>query len=285
MLTLCLLATHPAIHLRAVTITPGTAAQVGVVREVLRRLDLTIPLGVRNPGSPADAVSPFHFDWLGALPAAEPDGIAHDILAETLAAYPDANLLTGAPLQNLRLLLRHHPHAVVTRWVAQGGFAGDNLVESPHRLPKFEGRMTCESYNFGHDPKGALAALGSSRILERRLVGKNVTHSLVWDVGLQHTLSRQPSQSPGLDLAVEAMAAYLRAYPAGKLLHDPLAAAALIDPEAFTWVEAEIIHSEGKWGSTRVAGTGTFVAVAVNSRRALDVLFTQAVPVIPENLT
>ena len=38
-LTLCLLATHPGIRLIAVTVNPGTAQQLGVVREVLGRLE------------------------------------------------------------------------------------------------------------------------------------------------------------------------------------------------------------------------------------------------------
>jgi len=277
-LTLCLLATHPAIDLRAVTITPGTDAQVSVVKEILRRLELKLPLGVRNPGSTADAVSPFHFNWLGDLPGAKTDGIAHDIIAQTLKVYPDTSLLTGAPLQNLRIFLRCHPNALLTRLVAQGGFAGDNLVEPKHRLPKFEGRITCESYNFGHDPKGALAAVRSSRILNRRLVGKNVTHSVVWDATMQRSLSRQTSLSPGLELAVEAMNVYLRAHPEGKLLHDPLAAAALIDPGAFTWVEADILYRNGQWGSSPRQGTGTFVAVAVNRARALAALLVPGDP-------
>ena len=36
-LTLCLLATHPASALRAVTVTPGSRAQVGLVRHLLSR--------------------------------------------------------------------------------------------------------------------------------------------------------------------------------------------------------------------------------------------------------
>lgn len=37
-LTLCLLATHPAVRLRAVTVNPGSKHQIGVVKHVLNRI-------------------------------------------------------------------------------------------------------------------------------------------------------------------------------------------------------------------------------------------------------
>jgi pyrimidine-specific ribonucleoside hydrolase len=275
-LTLCVLATHPAVELVSVTLTPGTREQIGLVREILRRLGLSVAVGAREPGSRADAVSPFHGDWLGAVGPAEPDGIAHAMLAETLRAHPDCTVLTGAPLHNLRLLLRHHPDVHVARWVAQGGFAGDNVVPPEHRLAKFAGRTMCESFNFGGDKKGTLAALASPRVGERRLVSKNVTHGVAWDPALDRALAGLRGVTAGLELAREAMAIYLRGNPDGKLLHDPLAASALIDPGAFTWAEVEVVYREGQWGARPAAGTGTFITVAVDQRRALSALVAPA---------
>ncbi|MEZ4399304.1 MAG: hypothetical protein R3B06_04750 [Kofleriaceae bacterium] len=59
-LTLCVLATHPSVRLAAVTVTvtPGIPAQIAVVREVLRRLGVDVPIGARVPRSPAAALSP-----------------------------------------------------------------------------------------------------------------------------------------------------------------------------------------------------------------------------------
>src|SRR5688572_32694507 len=100
-LALCLLATHPDVELAAVCVNPGTPAQLGVVRTLLDRLGCRIPVGARNTRSTADAVSSFHAEWLGGIPAAEPDAIAHELLAATMTAHPDAVLVTGAPLHNL----------------------------------------------------------------------------------------------------------------------------------------------------------------------------------------
>ncbi|GIE94711.1 nucleoside hydrolase [Paractinoplanes rishiriensis] len=269
-LALCLLAGHPRVRVTAVTVNPGTPAQIGVVRHVLRRLGNAAPVGARVPDSDRDAVSAFHTDWLGDLPAGRPDAIAHELLADVLTG--DTTLITGAPLHNLRLLLTRHPVARVRRWVAQGGFAGDNMVPPADRLAKFAGAVTQESYNFGHDAKAAMLALSSPRVSERLLVAKNVTHGVAWDGALQARLRDRDELTPGARLAVEAMDAYLRQRPEGKLLHDPLAAAAALDPGAFTWVEAEVFREQGRWGSRPSHGTDTRVSVAVDAERALRAL-------------
>jgi hypothetical protein len=120
-LTLCLIATHPAIRLDAVTVNPGTPAQLGVVRTVLDRLGLDVPVGARVSAGSAEADSPFHRMWLGQTPHARPDAVAHELLAEVLS--PDTVLLSGAPPHNVRLLLNNHPSVVLTRWVVQGGWS------------------------------------------------------------------------------------------------------------------------------------------------------------------
>jgi pyrimidine-specific ribonucleoside hydrolase len=274
-LTLCLLATHPRVALAAVTVNPGTPQQLAVVRDILRRLARSLPVGARDPASKADAVSAFHPAWLGALPVASADGVAHAIIAGALAADPDTVLLTGAPLHNLRHLLREHPTVALRRWVAQGGFAGDNLVPPERRLAKFDGRTTCESFNFGGDKKATLAALASPRIARRDLVAKNVTHGVAWDAALQARLLAAPDLHPGAALAREAMAVYLREHPEGKLLHDPLAACAVLDRGAFTWDEVAVIYDRGQWGARAAAGTGTFITVAVDRARAEAALFAR----------
>ncbi len=98
----CLLAGHPLVRLRAVTITPGNRTQVGLVRHTLRLLDLPhLKIGIhlcshtaravcavrllmrkwRAPGSKdpthaKNAVSGFHNKALGmdVLPQDDPDG-------------------------------------------------------------------------------------------------------------------------------------------------------------------------------------------------------------------
>jgi inosine-uridine nucleoside N-ribohydrolase len=274
-LALCLLAGHPRVSLTAVTVNPGTPAQIAVVREILKRLRKNdVPVGARVADSGRDVVSPFHREWLGVLNDAKPDAVAHELLASTMDSA--TTLVTGAPLHNLRLLLANHPAVEVGRWVAQGGFAGDNIVPPHRRLPKFAGTSTQESYNFGHDANGALAALSSPRIHERLLVAKNVTHGVAWDPALQARLKERDDLTPGARLAMEAMDVYLRERPEGKLLHDPLAAAAALDPGSFEWAEVEVYRKQGRWGSRPSHATGTRVSVAVDAEKALHTLMLRS---------
>jgi pyrimidine-specific ribonucleoside hydrolase len=274
-LTLCLLATHPGLRLVAVTVNPGIRQQIAVVREILERLDRTLPIGARDVSSTANAVSAFHTAWLGPLADREPDGVAHEIMASAFATQPDAVLLTGAPLQNLRNLLREHPTVTIRRWVAQGGFAGDNVVPPERRLAKFDGRTLCESFNFGGDKKATQTALASSQIMQRDLVSKNVTHGFAWDQHLQSRLLAASELHAGAALAREAMAVYLQEHPEGKLLHDPLAACAILDRDAFAWEEVEVLYERGQWGATLRRGTGTFITVAVAPARVEVALFAK----------
>ncbi|WP_338866204.1 nucleoside hydrolase [Myxococcus stipitatus] len=276
-LTLCLVATHPSVVLRAVTVTPGTRAQVGMVKHLLARAGRAdIPVGARNPSAEKESLSAFHTKWLGALAPSDPDALAHELLASVLLQFPEATLLTGAPLQNLRLLLEQHPEARLRRWVAQGGFAGDNLVAPEHRLAKFEGRRTCPTFNFNGDPKGALLALSSERVGRRELVSKNVTHGVAYDEAFHERMRPHRTKTAGLALVFEAMERYLSAKPEGKLLHDPIAACAAIDPSIVTWAEVEMVRERGEWGAEPALGTHTFISVALDRERFFQTFVGEA---------
>ncbi len=211
---LCFLGSHPEVSLRAVTVTPGSKAQIGVVRYLLERLELSdVPVGARDADTEKPAVSGFHYKFLGSVPPAEPDGIAHELLAATLTTYPDAVLLTGGPLQNAGLLLEQHPSVSIRRWVGQGGFAGDNIVPAAYRLPKFEGRVTCPTFNFNGSPKAAQAMLTSKQVLSRDLVSKNVCHGVVYDRAFHQRLQPFRDATPGLQLIFAGMEFYLQRHP------------------------------------------------------------------------
>jgi inosine-uridine nucleoside N-ribohydrolase len=68
------------------------------------------------------------------------------------------------------------------------------------------------------------------------------------------------------------MGHYLRAHPAGKLLHDPLAAAAAIDPSLFVWSEIEVTYGEGKWGAIAATDTDTFISIGVDRAGFFDLV-------------
>lgn len=268
--TLCALATHPWARLVGVTVMPGSDEQIGIVKHLLQRLGVTVPVGAYRPGGNVNAVSAFHRRWLGEIRPQEPDADGWELLLDALA-NADTTLLTGAPLKNPGALLEAKPDVHIARWVAQGGFAGDSVVPPQHRLPKFEGRETCPTFNFNGAPQTALKLLESSHVRERVLVSKNVCHGVVYD-GAMHTAMSARPLTPGMELVREGMHVYLAKRPRGKAFHDPLAAAVALDESVCTYREVEVYRERGCWGARPATGTRTRISVSVDHTRFLDVL-------------
>lgn len=273
-LTLCILATHPRVHLLAVTVTPGSREQVGVVRHVLGRVGRSdVTVGAHDPGREnSKHVSDFHRRWLGDIAAANPDGSGADILADTFRRHPDGTLLTGAPLKNPGRMLETHPDVRFATWVAQGGFAGDSVVPQEHRLAKFAGRETCPTFNFNGAVEEAKALLATDRIGERWLVSKNVCHGMVYDPAWHARVGALTRRTRGFDLVHEAMSVYLERRPEGKAFHDPLAAAVAVDRNVCDFREVEVYREHGEWGSRLAEGTRTRISVSVDRDRFFSVL-------------
>lgn len=265
-LALCLLAGHPAARLRAVTVTPGSPDQIGLVRRVLFLLGREdVAVGGRDPGTGRDHVSGFHRRWLGSWRPADPDAPAPDVMAAALAEHPSAVLVTGGPPHHLGALLETHPGTRLARWVAQGGFAGDPLVSPAHRLPKFAGRDVCPTFNFNGAPHATLRALSPEAPIGRRdLVSKNVTHGVLYDQAFHERLLPHTAESLSLALIHQGMTLYLRRRRNGKLLHDPTAACAALTPAIATWSEAAIDRTPAGWGARPAHGTRTFITTALD---------------------
>jgi pyrimidine-specific ribonucleoside hydrolase len=158
-------------------------------------------------------------------------------------------------------------------WVQQGGFAGDNLVAPEHRLEKFAGRLTCASFNPGGAPKQTLELLADDRFARRTFVSKNVCHGVVWNETMHAQLSTIGTNiRPGLRWMIHGLDRYLQDKGVGKAMHDLVAAAVALEPSVCTFKEVEIYREKGEWGANEKAGTGTFISVAYDPAKFLDVL-------------
>src|SRR5690606_15079424 len=91
---------------------------------------------------------------------------------------PGVRLLTGAPLKNPHSLYKKYPETIIDYWIGQGGFAGDSVVPKEYRLSKFDGKETCDTFNFNGDIEGAKLLLSSPFIKNRHLISKNVCHGV-----------------------------------------------------------------------------------------------------------
>ncbi|MFB2974531.1 nucleoside hydrolase [Aerosakkonema sp. BLCC-F183] len=267
-LTLLLLMGHPEVNLKAVTITPGSPQQIGLVRKALALFNIDIPVGAHHKEHPKPCVSKWHTDVYGDIPTsqdAENGG-------EVLRRYCDSNttLITGGPLKNLGAAIKLNFQ--VDRWIAQGGFAGEGVVPSELQLDKFKGMTTCPTYNLNGDSKSALAALSYEAIRVKRFVSKNVCHRVYYDRKMHDIFQSFKHKSLSLALIWKGMDAYLRHHPDGKKLHDPLAACCAIDESIATWAEVEIYREKGQWGARLSPGSGTWIIIDYNPEKFISTL-------------
>ncbi|MEH2194479.1 MAG: nucleoside hydrolase [Nostoc sp.] len=275
-LTLLFLIGHPQVNLKAVTVTPGTPDQIGLVRHALTQcFGLNIPVGAYNLEHGKQCVSGWHYKVYGNIPPsydAEPGG-------EVLLRCCDENttLITGAPLKNLgvAITLSSIPGKEVLklgRLITQGGFAGEGVIPPERQLEKFKGMVTCPSYNLNGDPKSALAALEYSGIGIRRFVSKNVCHKVYYDQEIHKHFETIKDKSKSLTYIWQGMNAYLKKKPGGKKFHDPLAACCAIDESIGTWAEVDLYCHHGQWGAKLSPGTKTWIITDYDREKFIQTL-------------
>lgn len=254
LVTLLFLTAHPALELKAVTVTPGSRHQVAVVREALLRTDhLHVPIGSKDPDYPKVCVSAPHWKLLGETGEGEPEGIGADILAAAIRNDPDLTVITGAPLSNLhRMFELYRDMAPLHRWIGQGGFVGANIVPEQDQLDKFRGKTHVPTFNFGGDLPAARFLLETDLIAERFLVGKNVCHGVVYDRERHDWFAQFADGALGFELIHRFLGQRL-AKGKPKKMHDPLAATVAVTQKVCDWEWVHYEQNEKKhWGAVRL---------------------------------
>lgn len=267
-LTLCLLLDHPIVNLRAITITPGTQEQVAVVKKIVSLFDKQVPIGAGNINHPKQCVSEFHYKWLGKL-GREEAPLASKLIYDTVAQYPNLTVITGGPLKNMRACIENYG-LNLSEIVVQGGFAGDNVVAGEDRLEKFKGKITCPTFNLNGDIEGAKLVIAHAGFVKKFFVSKNVCHGVVYDDAFHERLREDKHRKLSNKIIWECMDKYPTK---GKKLHDPLAAACLIDRSVCQFTEVEVFRQKGEWGSNLKDGTNTYISTKVDQEKFYSVLF------------
>lgn len=260
--TLCLLATHPKVNLVSVTVTPGSKHQIGIVKHILSKLNINVPVGSKNKDHPKECVSEFHYSWLGKIQPEEPDGIGGDILYESIKKHNDLTIVCGASLGNINKLIEKD--IILNNIVVQGGFAGDNIVPEELRLEKFKGKITCPTFNLNGDVKAALNVVASNKISNKLFVSKNVCHGVVYDEIMHQFLTPFKDKNKGLQLLYNGMDFYLKKNNRGKAFHDPLAACVAIDKNICDFKKVELYREKGEWGSRYSDNLNAEISISVD---------------------
>jgi inosine-uridine nucleoside N-ribohydrolase len=256
------------VRIRAITIVPGDLDQLAVARLLVKVLGLDIPVGASKLDSRKCSSGGVHYELLdrfGFPREAVPDGAGDEVIADGLERHPDCEFLVIGPCTSTaRHLSRPNPR-VPRRLTMQGGFLSYQLHAPRIRLPQFEGRAWMPTFNLNGDRKGAEILL-KAPIPDRRFVGKNVCHTLVYDRGRHATMPLCDRDNPATELFMTGMGAYLRKHPEKKW-HDPTAAACHLHPDIGTWVRGRVAKIEGGWGT--VADENGDLVLADIDREAL----------------
>ena len=137
-LTLIMLLGHPRVNLKAVTVTPRTKGQVGLVKWACDQFSRQLPIGSFNPLHDKNCVSAWHYNTFGNIPESNATGPGGAILREM--CDKDTILVTGGPLKNVGVAM--DLGFTAKELIAQGGFAGDGVVPQDKQLLKFKGKVT-----------------------------------------------------------------------------------------------------------------------------------------------
>jgi pyrimidine-specific ribonucleoside hydrolase len=247
--TLCYLS-GVGVRLRAICVVPGDRDQLAVARMLVQFLCLNIPVGASKPASNKCGSGGIHYDLLdqfGFPREADPDGPGDEVIASTMAKYPGCEFLIIGPCTSTARYLSRPSALLPQRLTMQGGFLGYHLHAPRVRLPQFEGRTWVPTFNLNGDRKGAEVLLRAP-IPDRRFVGKNVCHTLLYDREVHATMPPADIQHPATVLFMAGMQAYLQNHEEKKW-HDPTAAACHLHPEIGTWVRGQVQKMEGGWGT------------------------------------
>jgi len=148
-LTLLFLCSHPAVDLRAVTITPGSEEQVALVRWILQEMGMTgVRLGAqewpKNKTKSVNLTTSFYRSFGRQFQGKPVCESASEVLRDCCGE--NVTLVTGGPLHNLGAALQWNDFRL-GRWVAQGGFAGEGVVPRDMQMDKFKGKEVCSTWN------------------------------------------------------------------------------------------------------------------------------------------
>jgi pyrimidine-specific ribonucleoside hydrolase len=283
-ITLIFLLGHPKVNLKAVTVVPGTPDQIGFLRYVLGRFNRSdLPLGAFNMNA-KPALSKFHLKiYEDAIINESRDALDG---SDVLLTHCDEQtiLICGGPLTNVAKAIQSGQFKL-GRLVAQGGFAGDNIVPEEKRLSKFNGRITCPTFNLGADIKSAKIVLDYNGIKEKYFVSKNVCHGVLYTINTHKQLEKFKDKSQSLQEIYHVMSVYLKKPGKNaKAFHDPLAACCAIDLSIGEWKDVKLYMDEKtkEWGSIISNNPNVKIIVDYNHDKFISTLFAYLQVLTPE---
>ena len=254
------------VNIRAITVSKGQPHQLALIRFICKELGLDIPVGAVSldvpqekkfsggfEGRPLQEYVGFHYKMLshfGYPYAGQADKLGHEVISDTLKEYPDSEVFViGAPKNFSTYLKGPKANIPIEQVTFQGGFIGYDVHNMPcKRLPKFEGKTTCPSFNPNGDVKGTQLIVDHPMIKKLRFVSKNVCHTILYNKEVHELMKSSLPKNRADELFLKGMDIYLEKH-SEKKFHDPVAAVCMLHPEIATWVKGKLYREKGGWGT------------------------------------
>lgn len=260
--TLCYLH-EVGVNVRCILIVPGDPDQIAIAKLFTKMTGLDIPIGVTKFNNKLSSGGIHHFlcNKYGQTLEAKADGNSSDILIDTIRKYPDSESFIIGPCTTIGEYCSkvQNPFKKSTM---QGGFLSYNLYRPEVVLPQFENKDSMPTFNLNGDIKAGQAFI-SAKIEEKRFVGKNVCHTLIYD--LDKFYNMKPPKTIAGKLYLEAMEEYLSHHD-GKKFHDPCAAVCHLHPEIGTWVKGKILREKNGW-KTVLEENGDYILADIDREK------------------
>lgn len=236
------------VDIGAVVITPGDPDQLAIAQLIKDETGATFAIGASKLNRTKFSSGSVHHALLklyGYALEGNPVPLGLDVIHEARTSRADELLVIG-PLSNVGAYLAATSTYPFSRATMQGGFVPYSVYQPLVVLDAFLGKEHMPTFNLNGDRKGAERFL-SVPALPRRMVGKNVCHTIVFEP--QHQMARfAAAPNRAAELFIEAAA--LLGKP--KRFHDPVAAVCHLHPEVGVWIEGKTVKRQDGW--TTVAG-------------------------------
>ena len=264
------------VNVRTILISPGDPDQIAIARFLCKETGLDIPIGTSKTDRTKLSSGSIHHELLKRYkyPLEEKaDGLGVDILEDIVRNHPESELFVIGPVTSLGKYIAKHPEAHFNRATMQGGFLPYTLhmPKIPH--PDFVGKSWMPTFNLNGDRPNGVNFLNAN-ISERRLVGKNICHTVLfnqeaWEKGDNQVVVKNVRAH---DLFELAAILYLEKHDSKKF-HDPTAAACHLHPEIGTWFRGKTIKMESGW-TTQPDPNGDYILADINYDRLWDYLLS-----------
>lgn len=254
------------VNIRAILISPGDPDQIAIAKFLCKETGLDIPIGTSKENRTKLSSGSIHHDLLNqyGLPLeAKADGLGVDILEDVVRNYPDSELFVIGPVTSLGKYLAKHPDTQFSRATMQGGFLPYTIYQPKVQNSDFLGAENMPTFNLNGDRPNGLNFLNAN-ILDRRMVGKNVCHTVLFtkEIFLNREIQKVVKNVAALNLFEKAAYLYFDRHDSKKF-HDPTAACCHLHPEIGTWVQGKTVKMDQGW-TTRLDPNGDHILAEID---------------------